>query len=252
MSESLKPATRERELEPGAVKRFEYEKWSRYFGEALSGQGQEHERNLWWEVSDTDTIEIVASLFERDRPIRILEAGCGSGGTNFHLAEHMNVASIHLLDLTETALCFARELEPPALAGRVHYVRGDAFRLPFAAGSFDLTWNVGTIEHYPLPAILRMVGEMMRVTRRDGFVVAAIPNRYCLAVMKAWLLGTRCRAIATTARSSTATGRSRTPCAAGSGCRSASRSRAAACGPARPTPWCAGPASSSRERRCRS
>ncbi len=170
---------------------FEKEKWDIYFKEALNGEGQEHEKSLWWNISDRDSLEVVRELFPAGRPISVLEAGCGSAGTSLLLAKHFPVSRLSLVDVSENALLFARHLTEPELRPRVEYIHSDIVAMPFPDGLFDLVWNVGVIEHYSPEMIGHIVKEMLRVTRPGGVVVAAIPNRNSIAVLKAWLLGTR-------------------------------------------------------------
>ena len=165
-------------------------KWGQYFADAAEGHGQEHQNQLWWWLSDRDTLDIlrpwVAAI-----PIRtVLEAGCGSGGSTVRLMEHFGLEHASLLDLSEDALRYARTLVPPEQEQRYTFLQGSAFDLPFRDGVFDLTWNVGVVEHYPLAAIGQMVREMVRVTKPGGIVVIGIPNRSSIATLKAWLLGT--------------------------------------------------------------
>jgi len=58
-------------------------------------------------------------------------------------------------------------------------VCGDARRLPFRDGAFDIVFCKGSLHHsQPIDTPLK---EMARVTRRGGHVIAAEPNRhYCL------------------------------------------------------------------------
>ena len=174
-----------------AIRAFERSKWDAYFADALAGRGQEHDRNLWWRVSDDDTLDIIEACVERRHGLRVLEAACGSGGTSFLIAERLPVSDITFVDISRNALRFARTLETGRVRGRARYVEADVFALPFADGAFDLAWNVGTIEHYPPDAIRLIVGELLRVTAPGGSLVLAIPNAWNIAVLKAWVLGTR-------------------------------------------------------------
>lgn len=172
------------------IKQFEYTKWHAYFEEAIQGKGQEHETTLWWQVADQDSIEIVKSLFASEQSIEVLEAACGSGGTSFKLGEYMTLSSLTLVDLSTNALNFAKILEPDHLNGKVNYIEGDVTQLPFQDQVFHLTWNIGVIEHYPKTILLQIAKEMLRVTKQKGYVAIGIPNRYSIAVLKAWFLGT--------------------------------------------------------------
>ena len=169
----------------------EVDKWDKYFAEALSGRGQEHEDTLWWRISDRDSFDLLKILCRDKAGVRVLEPACGSGGTSLALPKHLDVANIILMDGSPNALRFAKDLIPRSLRDRVTIVRGDAFCLPFKDRSFDIVWNVGVIEHYLKPAIVDLASEMLRVARQDGFVVLGIPNRHSAAVLKAYVLGTK-------------------------------------------------------------
>jgi len=178
---------------------FEKDKWNQYFDDAIQGKGQEQERqksksvevpSSWWQIADIDTISIVKKYFESNSKLDILEAGCGSGKSSFTLVEELGCNSLTLSDISSKALEFAQTMEPAQLSSKMKYVKAGIQQMPFPEEVFDLTWNIGVIEHYPLDIIKDMVEEMLRVTKTDGYVIVAIPNRNSIATLKAWLLGT--------------------------------------------------------------
>jgi SAM-dependent methyltransferase len=169
--------------------RFEADKWDKYFGDALAGEGQEHENSLWWRISDDDSLHIVREFVSQDRPVAICEPACGSGGTSALLAREFAVSELTLLDISPRALGFAASVLPAELRRRTRLIEGDAFAMPLEADRFDLTWNVGVIEHYSRAQIVDMVEEMLRITRPGGTVMVALPNRSSIATLKAALLG---------------------------------------------------------------
>jgi SAM-dependent methyltransferase len=171
--------------------RAEMRNWDKYFAEALQEIGQEHERNLWWELSDRDSIGLVGKLFENRSGIRVLEAGCGSGGTTIKLMQQVSISQMVLLDVSANALFFARSQIPEVAHNQTALVRGDMFKLPFENDAFDLVWNVGVLEHFERGEILQATHEMLRVTRPGGFAVVGIPNRNSVSVLKAALLGSK-------------------------------------------------------------
>lgn len=171
--------------------RHEAAKWAAYFDEALLQRGQEHEPSLWWRVSDVDSLAIARACLADIAAPAICEPACGSGGTSMLLAEAVGARDLTLVDIAPSALDFARSLLPERLAGVTRFVEGDAFRLPLEDGQFDLTWNVGVIEHYPPDQIVDLVREMHRITRPGGAILVGFPNRRALATLKAALLGSR-------------------------------------------------------------
>ncbi|MBR1825752.1 MAG: class I SAM-dependent methyltransferase [Alphaproteobacteria bacterium] len=171
------------------VEDIEREVWNRYFAEALDNKGQETEnKDLWWQISEDDTVDIIYEIFAQ-RPIEILEAGCGSGGTNFSLAERLNVARIDLLDISENALKYAQKITPPALADITHYTLGSVFEFE-PVRQYDLVWNTGLIEHYDKDNIIKIVANMLKCVKKGGVAVIGMPNRKSPAILKAALLGT--------------------------------------------------------------
>jgi predicted SAM-dependent methyltransferase len=53
--------------------------------------------------------------------------------------------------------------------------------MPYPHNSFDLVFNEGVIEHYSLnrkPNYLDAIHEMMRITKKGGKIIVAVPNWY--------------------------------------------------------------------------
>ena len=94
---------------------------------------------------------------------RVLEVGCGTGAVLADLPE--TDATIYGLELDRTTIRQCREYATAALL-----TAGDALALPFACGSFDITFC-----HFLLLWIrepLQALQEMKRVTASSGYVVA--------------------------------------------------------------------------------
>jgi SAM-dependent methyltransferase len=77
----------------------------------------------------------------------VLDAGCGMG-RYLRIAAESPVRLIVGVDLSQAVIA-ARELT----SGLPHVaiVRGDLLRLPFAAGTFDLIYSLGVLDHTPDP-----------------------------------------------------------------------------------------------------
>jgi SAM-dependent methyltransferase len=80
------------------------------------------------------------------------------------------------------------DLDSIRLAGRVagsfgvsiDRIRGDAQRLPFATGSFDLVYSQGLIEHFPPSTADRLVAEHVRVAKPGAVIALSVPNVFNL------------------------------------------------------------------------
>ena len=103
---------------------------------------------------------------------RALEVGTGSGRDSLELARRG--AAVTVLDYSEPALRTVRRAWDGGLP--LALVRGDARRLPFADGSFDLVFHQGLLEHFRDPA--SMVVEHARVLAPGGVLLIDVPQRW--------------------------------------------------------------------------
>jgi len=97
---------------------------------------------------------------------RILDAGCGTGGTQRTLAA---LAPSVGVDLHPRALALARQRSAGPL------VRADIARLPFASASFDAVVSVDVLYHRRVGDDARALAELARVCRPGGAVVLWLP-----------------------------------------------------------------------------
>jgi ubiquinone/menaquinone biosynthesis C-methylase UbiE len=99
----------------------------------------------------------------------VLEAGCGTGQT---LSLFSNRHTTLGLDLSPHALTIAKNNSETAILGTI-------FHIPLKDESCDLVYNSGVIEHFREPHNVDAVSEMVRVTKRGGFMVIIVPNSLC-------------------------------------------------------------------------
>lgn len=100
-----------------------------------------------------------------DRPVRILDVGCGTGVFAGRVREAFPNAQVWGIDLVAGMLGKGRERWRHHQA-HVLPVQGDSERLPFSAGSFDIVTCANSFHHYPHQD--RAVVEMNRVLRPGG------------------------------------------------------------------------------------
>jgi SAM-dependent methyltransferase len=94
--------------------------------------------------------------------LRVLEVGSGLG----LLARDVSAvaAGVSVVGVEQSA----RQLAAATSSAAIHYVQGDAHRLPLADDSFDLVYARYVLEHVSEPRA--MLREMCRVTRKGGRV----------------------------------------------------------------------------------
>lgn len=132
-------------------------------------------------------------IFRTYAPESSLEVGCGSGVTSLPYA--MNGCEVMLLDISRYALKTAKRIYR-AFGLDAEFVLGDAFKMPFRDGSFDLVHNAGVLEHFPPIKLVEIIEEMTRVS---SLVISTIPywrsiwyhlaKSYCRIFRKRWFWG---------------------------------------------------------------
>ena len=106
-------------------------------------------------------------------PARVLEIGCAQANVSLLLAE----AGYHAVAF-DLRLGFVRYARARWERGRFTAAVGDARRLPFRAGAFDVVVVGELVEHVADPAALLV--EAGRVVRPAGLVIVTTPNGRCV------------------------------------------------------------------------
>jgi SAM-dependent methyltransferase len=120
----------------------------------------------WWYRSTRALVaDLLADRLLRDRPLRILDAGCGPGGNGAWLAEHGAVVGV---DRSPDALAFVRDRRPGTRP-----VLGDLSALPVQSGAFDAAVAVTVL--YAVDDDAAAVRELARALRPGGALVVMEP-----------------------------------------------------------------------------
>ncbi len=102
-------------------------------------------------------------------PVRVLDVGCGAG-TYVRFLRRLNHEAFGL-DYSLPSLSRAVAADPRDARC---YAAGEAYRLPFRDGSFELVVSIGVLQTLEDPE--RAVGELARVARPGGLIVFEILN----------------------------------------------------------------------------
>ena len=112
----------------------------------------------------------------------ILEAGCGTGRFCLLFAKDFPHAEVIGIDISDNSLNIAESAKKEIGVENVKFEKQDLFSMNYPDNSFDVVFNEGVIEHFGLDGHATYkdaVREMIRVTRRGGKVIVAVPNWYC-------------------------------------------------------------------------
>ncbi|WP_195267408.1 class I SAM-dependent methyltransferase [Eubacterium sp. 1001713B170207_170306_E7] len=111
-----------------------------------------------------DIVERVLDL----KPKTVLDLGCGNGNIIARL-QKLSDADYYGLDISAAMIAQAEK----RLTG-VHFVVGDAEKLPYKADKFDVIVCNASFHHYPRPtAVIR---EIQRVLKKDGTLILGDPT----------------------------------------------------------------------------
>jgi SAM-dependent methyltransferase len=130
-------------------------------------------RDFWW---NADFLELMARRWQLAKVSSALDVGAGVGHWGRLLAPHLAPgARVTGIDREPRWIDEAhRRAEAAGLGDRLRYRLGDAERIPFHDGVFDLVTCQTLLIHVRDP--LAVVREMMRVLRPGGLLAVAEPN----------------------------------------------------------------------------
>jgi ubiquinone/menaquinone biosynthesis C-methylase UbiE len=130
-------------------------------------------RDHWWHQ---DFLALIARRCSLSRVKSVLDVGCGIGHWGAALASILpQRARLIGVDREPQWLAQARRRAGKAgLGGRFSFQKASAEALPFPAGSFDLVTCQTLLIHVREPR--QVLGEMLRVLKPGGLIMASEPN----------------------------------------------------------------------------
>jgi ubiquinone/menaquinone biosynthesis C-methylase UbiE len=141
---------------------------------ALAAMGQDLSRLRPKDLAPVDEFHVrgreatveLANLVALGLGSRVLDAGCGLGGSVRYLADEHQCRATGI-DLTREYVQTARALaEKVGLAAKAQFIQASALEIPFAGGSFDIVWT----EHAQMNIAdkNRLLSETARVLKAGG------------------------------------------------------------------------------------
>lgn len=122
------------------------------------------------------TINRLASMGHCNQQSTILEVGCAAGTQSiaFRKKGYENAFG---LDINPDVLEMAKSNAAQHNFPETMFKLGDANKMPFDDGEFDMICSIGVMEH--LPDLNASLLDQKRVTKKGGWVIMAVPNAYC-------------------------------------------------------------------------
>jgi len=130
-------------------------------GDRLTGYGGFTYHPRFW----TDTVKQICDYYNLASDSWVLDVGCGKGFMIYDFMLHMPDLNIRGIDIAEYAIDNAKPETQPYLQV------ANAKALPFEDKSFDLVIAINTLHNLPIEESKQAFREIMRVTRKDAFVM---------------------------------------------------------------------------------
>jgi SAM-dependent methyltransferase len=125
------------------------------------------DRHWWYGGMAAITCTLLDRWYLRDRSLRILDAGCGTGAAmTTYLAQYGRVWG---MDVAAEALRFCRR------RGAVRLTRASVAGLPYPEGSFDLAASFDVLYQRSVPSDLGALREIRRVLAPGGRLLIRLP-----------------------------------------------------------------------------
>jgi ubiquinone/menaquinone biosynthesis C-methylase UbiE len=120
-----------------------------------------------WRTADNSAGYLLARL---PADAQVLDVGCGPGTITADLAARVPDGQVTGIDAAEDVLALARQEADRRGQGNVRFETGDAYRLAFGDGTFDVVHAHQVLQHLSDPA--GALAEMRRVCRPGGLIAA--------------------------------------------------------------------------------
>lgn len=114
---------------------------------------------------------------------KILDAGCGFGGTDIFLSQYFPESEIIGIDLSETLLQHADMLLQKSNAeNRVKFKRADVHKIPFENDTFNAVLSINMVHLVDDP--VKMLNEIERVLLPGGFLLVIDIRRSLVVIIE--------------------------------------------------------------------
>lgn len=128
--------------------------------------GTQHE----WESHIGNIFSIFDKNIKNYRPKNLLDVGCGNGDRTIRIADYFKVS----IDNTYGIDCEKQYVTESRQRFTAAEIDLELDGLPFNENYFDLVMCNQVLEH--LKEYKKVIEDIIRVTRRDGYIVLGIPN----------------------------------------------------------------------------
>src|SRR4030088_55236 len=124
------------------------------------------ERHWWYAGMRRVALAVLADALNGQAGLRILDAGCGTGGTTVELRRFGDVVGVDLV---------WEALEPARGRGLSALARASIEQLPFGKASFDVPNSLEVVYHPGVASDMSALIEIRRVLKTGGLFMLRVP-----------------------------------------------------------------------------
>jgi SAM-dependent methyltransferase len=118
-----------------------------------------------------DEIDLIVKMLPLDRPLDLVELGCGAAATARGLLGRFPDLQVTGIEVDRVQMEKNRAQTIP----RLEFVEAGAQAIPFEAGRFDCAMMLKSLHHVPMPLMGKALGEIARVVRTGGLLYVSEP-----------------------------------------------------------------------------
>lgn len=147
--------------------------WEQIWGEHMHHgyYGRDGKYKINRRQAQIDLIEELLHWGKIDKAEKIVDVGCGIGGSTLYLAQKYQAKAQGITLSPQQAKRATERAKEADLAERVSFQVANALEMPFADNSFDLVWSLESGEH--MPDKTQFLQECYRVLQPGGKLVMA-------------------------------------------------------------------------------
>jgi tocopherol O-methyltransferase len=147
--------------------------WEQIWGEHMHHgyYGRDGKYKMNRRQAQIDLIEELLSWGKIDKAEKIVDVGCGIGGSTLYLAQKYQAKAQGITLSPQQAKRATERAKEAGLAERVSFQVANALEMSFADNSFDLVWSLESGEH--MPDKTKFLQECYRVLQPGGKLLMA-------------------------------------------------------------------------------